>query len=148
MHLHKREINRLVETSTGSSLKECLAGRLREFLLPRFELLSPQSAYNLLFTRRTRVFELYVRGLVVACGFPIAPIHYALFISLGKKSLATFPLLLLALSVKSYTWAELSNSAALSMDCFKEAWITTCYVYYLHFDLGIKTRITIFHILQ
>lgn len=39
-------------------------------LLPRFELLSPRGAYNLLFTRSTRVFELYV-GELVACGYPM-----------------------------------------------------------------------------
>jgi len=65
--------------------------------LPRFELLSLRGVYNLLFTRRTRVFELYVRGLAVAraasrCVDTLCP-----FISLGKKARATFFLLLLAL---------------------------------------------------
>jgi len=64
--------------------------------LPRFELLSPRGAYNLLFTRRTRVFELYVRGLAVARGFPMRR-YICPFISLGKEARATFSLLLLAL---------------------------------------------------
>jgi len=81
--------------------KETLGNGRLGFPQPRFELLSPQGAYNLLFTRRARVLELYVRWRV-ACGFPmhryITPFYFS-----RKKASVAFPLLLLALPVKSYT---------------------------------------------
>lgn len=78
---------RFVEIA-GSSIKERSASYW--FLLPGFELLSPRGAYNLLFTRRTRVFELYVRELAVACGFPMHQYIMPFYFS-RKKDLGHVP---------------------------------------------------------
>lgn len=79
------------------------AGFLRCLALNFYHHQGARVIYRLFFfTRRTRVSELYVRELAVACGFPmhryIAPFYFSL--EKRPRSLYCFS----SLPVKSYTW--------------------------------------------
>lgn len=82
----ERGIDRLVGTAIGSTLKEYVwPVAYASFCCLALNFYHREARIIYFFTRRTRVFELYVRSLVVACGFPIAPIHYALLFLSEKK---------------------------------------------------------------